>query len=98
MKLFKECFNIFIWISIIYGMNKFYIPEIYLSEVRNIPNLILASIHPGTVYTKLSKPFIKESKCFSTNESAKKILKTIFNLEKEDSGKFIDYLGKVIPY
>ena len=22
--------------------------------------MILASIHPGTVYTKLSKPFIKE--------------------------------------
>ena len=26
---------------------------------RNKPNLILASVHPGTVYTKLSKPFIK---------------------------------------
>jgi NAD(P)-dependent dehydrogenase (short-subunit alcohol dehydrogenase family) len=65
---------------------------------RNLPNLILASIHPGTVYTKLSKPFIKESKCFSTNESAKKILKTIFKLEKEDSGKLLDYHGKVIPF
>ena len=65
---------------------------------RNKPNLILASVHPGTVYTKLSKPFIKESKCFSTNESANKILTTIFKLTKEDSGKFIDYQGKVIPY
>ncbi len=65
---------------------------------RNKPNLILASVHPGTVYTKLSKPFIKESKCFSTNDSAKKILETIFKLKKEDSGKFIDYQGKVIPY
>ena len=65
---------------------------------RNKPNLILASVHPGTVYTKLSKPFIKQSKCFSTDESAKKILKTIFKLTTEDSGKFIDYQGKVIPY
>ncbi|MBV69122.1 MAG: hypothetical protein CMJ08_04895 [Pelagibacterales bacterium] len=65
---------------------------------RKKPNLVLASVHPGTVYTKLSKPFIKESKCFSTNESAKKILKTIYKLTKEDSGKFIDYQGKVIPY
>ena len=65
---------------------------------RNLPKLIQASIHPGTVYTKLSKPFIKESKCFSTNESAKKILKTIFKLEKEDSGKLLDYHGKAIPF
>ena len=30
---------------------------------RTKPNMILASIHPGTVYTKLSKPFIKETSC-----------------------------------
>ena len=42
--------------------------------------MILASIHPGTVYTKLSKPFIKKLKKFLPTESAKKILKTIFRL------------------
>ena len=65
---------------------------------RTKPNMVLASIHPGTVYTKLSKPFIKESNCFSTTESAKKILNTIFKLNNNDSGKFLDYEGKVIPY
>ena len=60
--------------------------------------MILASIHPGTVYTKLSKPFIKETNCFSTTESAKKILKTIFRLNNNDSGKFLDYEGKIIPF
>ena len=65
---------------------------------RTKPNMILASIHPGTVYTKLSKPFIKETNCFSTTQSAKKILKTIYRLNYNDSGKFLDYEGKVIPY
>ncbi len=65
---------------------------------RNKPKLILASIHPGTVYTELSKPFIKKSNCFSSTESARKILATIFKLKQEDSGKFLDYQGKVIPY
>ena len=60
--------------------------------------MILASIHPGTVYTKLSKPFIKETSCFSASESAKKILKTIFRLNKSDSGKLLDYEGKIIPF
>ena len=46
---------------------------------RTKPNMILASIHPGTVYTKLSKPFIKENSCLSTSESAKKILKQFLN-------------------
>ena len=42
--------------------------------------------------------FVKKSKCFSTNQSAKKILETIFKLTKKDSGKFIDYKGEEIPY
>ncbi len=65
---------------------------------RTKPNMILASIHPGTVYTKLSKPFIKETNCFSASESAKKILKTIFRLNNSDSGKLLDYEGKIIPF
>lgn len=65
---------------------------------RKKPNLILASIHPGTVYTKLSKPYTKQNNCFTPEESAKKILKTMFSLTKDDSGKFLDYNGNVIPY
>ena len=60
---------------------------------RTKPNMILASIHPGTVYTKLSKPFIKETNCF-LQLSLQKILKTIFKLNNNDSGKFLDYEGK----
>ena len=65
---------------------------------RKKPNLILASVHPGTVYTKLSKPFTKEINCFTPEEVREKILKTIFTLTKEDSGKFLDYNGKEIPF
>lgn len=65
---------------------------------RKKSNLIFASIHPGTVYTNLSKPFVKNKKISSPSESAKNILKVIYNLKLDDSGNFIDYNGNIIPY
>ncbi len=65
---------------------------------RRKSNLIFTSIHPGTVNTNLSKPFVKNKKVSSPSYSAEKILKVINNLRLEDSGNFIDYNGTVVPY
>ncbi|MBF96247.1 MAG: hypothetical protein CMJ13_03350, partial [Pelagibacterales bacterium] len=65
---------------------------------RKKSNLILIAIHPGTVLTELSKPFIKSKNYFSALESATYILNVIANLKIEDSGNFMDYQGKIIPY
>lgn len=65
---------------------------------RKKSNLIFIAIHPGTVLTKLSKPFIKKKNYFTANQSANHILKVISNLKIEDSGNFVDYQGIKIPY
>ena len=87
-----------VWLSCVKSCFNQIVKSASIELKRNKPKLILASIHPGTVYTELSKPFVKKSNCFSSNESAGKILATILKLKQEDSGKFIDYKGKVIPY
>ena len=65
---------------------------------RKKSKLIFIAIHPGTVFTNLSKPFVKKSGVFTPYESAIKILKVIDNLKYDDSGGFLDYEGKKIPY
>ena len=66
---------------------------------RTNNNLIIVGLHPGTVETKLSKPYLKSAnKIFNTNESAEKLLKVIYNLSNTDTGNIYDYSGRVIPY
>ncbi len=65
---------------------------------RKKSNLILIAIHPGTVLTKLSKPFIKKPGYLTTNQSANYILNVISKLNNQDSGGFLDYKGIKIPY
>ena len=67
---------------------------------RKKSNIIFVCIHPGTVLTNLSNPFLNKDKnnFFTTEESAKKILKLISTLKVENSGNFLDYQGKIIPY
>ena len=67
---------------------------------RKKSNIIFVSIHPGTVLTNLSNPFLNKDKnnFFTTEESAKKILNVISSLKIENSGNFLDYQGKIIPY
>ena len=67
---------------------------------RKKSNIIFVCIHPGTVLTNLSNPFLNKDKnnFFTPEESAKKILKVISTLKIENSGNFLDYQGKIIPY
>ena len=60
---------------------------------RKKSKLILAAIHPGTVFTKLSKPFAKKNSCFTTEQAAKKILNVISNL-KIDTEDSVIIMGK----
>lgn len=66
---------------------------------RNYNKLIIIGLHPGTVATKLSKPFLKTAKIvFEPEESAKKLTAVIENLDYKATGKVYDYSGKLIPY
>jgi NAD(P)-dependent dehydrogenase (short-subunit alcohol dehydrogenase family) len=66
---------------------------------RTNKNLILIGLHPGTVKTKLSDPFVKSAKkIFSAHESGINLLKVIEETDLNSSGKIYDFSGKIIPY
>ena len=66
---------------------------------RKNQNSILIGLHPGTVKSRLSKPFqknIEKSKLFSPEYSASKLLDIINNLNLDDTGNIIAWDGKKI--
>ena len=59
------------------------------------------ALHPGTVDTDLSRPYhknFKEGKLFSVEYSIESMMNIVENLNIEDSGKYMAWDGKVIPY
>ena len=65
---------------------------------RKRSQLIFLSLHPGTVETKLSKPFLKNKKSFTAEEAAKNILNIYKNFDINKSGSLVDYQGNIIPF
>lgn len=62
---------------------------------------IIVGLHPGTVDTKLSKPFqknIKADSLFSPDKSVSCLLSVVDELNVEDSGGFFAWDGKAIGY
>lgn len=66
---------------------------------RTNPAACLVAIHPGTVDTGLSTPFAKTGLDVQTPaEAAARILAVLARLGPDDSGGFLDHLGKTIPF
>jgi hypothetical protein len=68
---------------------------------RKSPNTIIASLHPGTTDTNLSKPFQKNvppEKLFSVERTVKQLLSIIENLQPADSGEFFSWDGSRLPW
>lgn len=66
---------------------------------RTRPEAIVATLHPGTVETRLSAPFAKTGLDVVTPETAAaRLLSVIERLEPRDSGGFFDYRGDAIPW
>jgi len=59
---------------------------------------IVIGIHPGTVKSHLSEPFLSNIKhdIFSPKESVELMTKVIGKLNQKDSGKCFDFSGKII--
>lgn len=68
---------------------------------RTLPKSIIVGLHPGTVDTKLSKPFqnrLSPDQIFSPESAASKLLLVIDHLQSSDSGKLLDYAhDEVLP-
>ena len=69
-----------------------------IEQKRLNKNLIMVSVHPGTVNTRLSTPFIGKRKVQTPSEAAIKIINLLETLTLEDSGLFFDYNKNIIPF
>ena len=69
-----------------------------IEQKRLNKNLIMVSVHPGTVNTRLSNPFLGKRKVQTPSEATTKIINLLETLTLEDSGLFFDYNKTVIPF
>ena len=65
---------------------------------RTKPNAVLIAMHPGTVNSRLSKPFRGEQIGRPPNDAVRDMFAVIENLTKEDSGSFFSYSGEKLPW
>ncbi len=66
---------------------------------RRRPNTIVVGLHPGTVDTRLSKPFqgnVKKQHLKTADEAANNLLNVISNLSLEHTGKVFAWDGQEI--
>jgi hypothetical protein len=55
-------------------------------------------MHPGTVNSRLSKPFRGEQIGRPVKDAVADMFQVIENLQKEDTGSFITYSGEKLPW
>jgi NAD(P)-dependent dehydrogenase (short-subunit alcohol dehydrogenase family) len=68
---------------------------------RTLNTLIIAGLHPGTVDSKLSKPFqtnVPKEELFTPEFAAQQLLEVVNHLEPEDSGYLFGWDGKKIDF
>ena len=67
---------------------------------RSNKNAVVVALHPGTVDSKLSKPFHAgyQNKIYSPHEAVQNMLKVIDGLTPENSGGFFAYDGTKIEF
>jgi len=75
--------------------------NIAIETNRSNKKAIIIALHPGTVDSKLSKPFqsaVSKDKLFTAKYSVQKMLKVIDDLKPSDSGSLIDFNGIKIDF
>jgi NAD(P)-dependent dehydrogenase (short-subunit alcohol dehydrogenase family) len=65
---------------------------------RTMPRAIVIALHPGTVNSKLSKPFGGETKGRPAGLACREMLQTIDALKPEQSGQFLSYSAEQLPW
>lgn len=71
-----------------------------IESARTHPERIIAGLHPGTVATSLSAPFVARKSTrtvFSPQQSAEYLLTVVDGLQEGHSGKVLAWDGAVIP-
>jgi hypothetical protein len=65
---------------------------------RSNPNAVLTALHPGTVNSRLSKPFKGEALGRSALDASTEMLDALDQLTAEKSGGFFAYDGQELPW
>jgi NAD(P)-dependent dehydrogenase (short-subunit alcohol dehydrogenase family) len=77
-----------------YRMSKTALNMFNKSFVEEFPNIVSVVMHPGWVKTEMGGP----SAPLERADSVAGMISVISGLKKDDSGKFLDYSGKEIPW
>lgn len=76
-----------------------YLKNAAIEMARTRPELIVASLHPGTVETKLSAPFAKAGlDVRPTDVAASDMIRVMDGLTPADTGGFFNHLGAKLPW
>lgn len=68
---------------------------------RNLPNVCVAALHPGTTDTPLSAPFQKnvpQGQLFSPQQSVGYMMQVLERLTPQQSGRFWSFDGEILPW
>lgn len=65
---------------------------------RSNPQAVLVSLHPGTVNSRLSRPFKGEQIGRQPLQAVREMLQTLNQLGPDDSGSFVAYNGERLPW
>ena len=72
-----------------------------IEHARRFPESVVAALHPGTVDTRLSRPYTRRvpaTQLFSPDTAARHLIGVVDRLTPDDSGKFFAWDGSVIAY
>ena len=69
-----------------------------IEVARNQKNSVLVALHPGTVNSRLSRPFRGETIGRAAHDAATDMLRVLDELTPADSGSFRSYNGAELPW
>ena len=68
---------------------------------RNLPNVAVVALHPGTTDTALSRPFqhnVTPEQLFSPERTVNYLLSVLDGLKPSQTGQFIAFDGERLPW
>lgn len=65
---------------------------------RTRPQAVIVALHPGTVQSPLSQPYVGQRTTLSPEDSAARLLKVLEGLSPKHSGGFFAYDGATLPW